>query len=358
MLARLVSFVVLVLGVTNIGSAQHAAPASHVSNVNYSELVERVNELERLVSQPGVLEDDSFVYSDYGDYGWYALYENVIVQPHFTRDPAYYIVDGLAGVTESAQEIPFDWNLSYSPRAEIGYAGPTHGFRVRYWHFDQNTTIVQAAGPNVVTGFGGSDGIGVEIDDNDGLTASHALQMDVLDSELTFPLQSLLCSAGIRVARSDQGYRAVDPNEGIVGRHDFRGVGPTLSVEGNVPATSCLSLFAKMRGSLLYGKSSSFAASFNPMNPLVFDDAVIRRNNNGDVVSVGEIQLGADVRRELNGGQVLFLTAALEAQYWSSLGTGLDGQVDADDDSNYQNESAQNADVGFFGFVLGLGILH
>jgi hypothetical protein len=284
--------------------------------------------------------------------GFYGSVEAVVVTPYFSRNAAFYVENDTSIPVDNFNEVSFDRDLEFSPRFEVGSLNECGmGWRVRYWNFDDD--VVQAAtGDNYYASFsGGDDQVEIEIDGDTSIEARHSLDMDVLDLEASKLWQNLLFSAGLRYALMEQSYQAIGDSDEIRGDHDFEGVGPTLALEVYQPVSCRFSLFAKVRGSLLYGESSYVAS-----DSVILDSDLQVRNNDEDLVAVSEIQLGARWMKRNSCGGAFFITTALEAQYWANAGTGLPGRVGTDD-GNYIDQTSQEADLGFFGFNVGAGFV-
>lgn len=283
--------------------------------------------------------------------GFYAVYENVIVQPFFTRNNAYYLENPPG--TDGQVSVPFDWDYSYSPRIELGRVSDCGdlGFRARYWHFDDEANLLANDPNGDISAYfqeDSADDIGFE-----GATDAffqHSLKMDVVDIEAAFRQCAWTYSAGVRYARMDQRYFATDFNDIMIAEHNFDGWGVTAAAEFIKPWRGGLSFFGKARGSLLYGQSGFVA--YNPNN-----DGLTADINSEDVLAVGELQVGIDWRRCLASGRIAFLTLALESQYWASAGAGGPGNNAVFDEGNYHNSRPQDANLGFFGVNIGLGLL-
>jgi len=338
-------------------------------NVSYSEMMARLQQLEaQMESQQRQFSTVSYemgggahkgdVYESCCDPcasgGFYALYENVFVQPYFTRDAAVYVEDRIPNTSDSFEEIPFDWDLSYSPRFELGYLNPCGlGARARYWYFDDHAVFAtDFQGESIVVGYGDDAFVAIDNGGADIFVAQHALKLDVLDFEALVQRGAFTFAAGLRYVQMEQLYEAVDVDndDRITFGHDFEGVGLTMAAEGMTPSRWCgISFFAKARASFVYGESTSFATDNDPPIDLIV------RENNGDLIAIGEMQIGLDWRRCVGNG-ILFVTAAVETQYWVNAGTAAPGLVD-DDDPSYHDESAQAADMGFLGGVIGIGFL-
>jgi hypothetical protein len=289
-----------------------------------------------------------------GGCGFYMLYENVIAQPFFTRDPAYFSEGEVDNTSDSWEEYSFDWNAKYSPRVEIGFQPACGlGIRARYWYYDNEATVSEFTGDAQI-GFADND-IGIDRSNTE-INARHSLDLDVTDLEITASKGGLIYAGGLRYVRMDQEYSAYEIDDEEIGDelaawHNFEGVGPTVAVEGSSGPRWCgFGVFAKARGSLLYGDSSTYATDLNATNP----DVIIGHTRD-DLISIAELQIGVDWQRCCHWG-TLYLSAALEAQYWFNAGSGAPGLVD-DDDLSYHDESAYSSDLGFLGGTFGAGIL-
>ena len=288
--------------------------------------------------------------------GVYVLYENVVAKPHFTRDQAFLFTDNI-GSNFTGTEVSFDWEYDYSPRIEFGFLNEGRlGARVRYWQLNNDATIVATPGTgDIYAAFGGSDGIDVEFDASgaDVVTAVHRIEMDVMDVEAIIARGNVSYSCGLRYNRMDQHYRiASDADDGLFGKHNFEGLGPTIAMEGYHRVTNRLGAFVKCRGSILFGETGFFATD---VDDAPNSDQIVRNSDN-DMITVGEIQAGVDWRMPV-GNSTFFITGAVEAQSWLSAGTGSAGILD-DDDGNYQDENNQNADMGFLAMTFATGLLY
>lgn len=344
----------------------YTASAQDVSLVSYNELANQYNEvlqrlgelesrqdaMERLPTVQGSLRFASMGPAPAEEYaestgccggccGTYAQYENVFVKPFFTDGVAFNTLNG-----NNLTEFPFDWNLEYSSRFEIGCNSECgFGWRARYWRLD-NETVLTDTQANIFAGFADDH---AEFDSVTGtIRAAHSVELDVVDLEGVYNECCTTYSVGMRYVRMDQTYTGTIAARTITGTHDFEGIGPTMSAEKRLPCLFGLSLFSNVRTSLLYGDSTAAAFESNST------DRTLRRNE-GDLIGIGEMQVGADWRRETCYG-LLFFTTALEAQYWLSAGTSTPSTVE-DDDPSYQDEGAQSADMGFFGGTIRIGIL-
>jgi len=269
---------------------------------------------------------------------FYGMWESVVVTPHFTRNDAF---NGDPNTTFTQLE----WDMKYSPRFELGYlaAGDRLGFRMRYWHFDNDQSLTASSGDVEIII---SDDPEIDLQTDGNVDINHELKLRVLDLEAMKRNGGLLFSGGIRYARMDQNFRATDIDNFVSSEHDFEGVGPTVALEGRHRlGNGSLTLFATGRGSVLFGESNWTAS-----------DAVdaLFRTNDGDVLPIGELQLGVDWSRETRRGGLAFLRVALEGQYWISAGSGM--KTDLGTSSNDGGVAdPQEPDMGLIGFTIGAG---
>jgi hypothetical protein len=226
------------------------------------------------------------------------------------------------------------------------------GWRIRYWDFNGSVDAF-ISDTDVTASFGGSDGVDIEFESSGEVTAIHRLQMDVVDLEAAIRRCNLTLTAGVRYAKVEQEYEIFvsDVDAGIFGTHFVEAIGPTIAAEYFQPLNGNLAGFVKLRGSLLYGDSRMLAVNVES------GDDIIVRYNEQDLMANVEMQFGVDWRTCLANGSTFYVTAAIETQFWSNAGTGLAGRVD-DDDGNYIEESAQEADLGFAGGTIGLGLIY
>lgn len=349
---------IAILGIAATLALSGVALAQQSGTISNRELLARIEQLEaQLQANGGPMCDDACAPSCGSccdcTCGAYFVYENVIVKPHFTRDSAYTIVDpnGIDGYEEHS----FNWDYGYSGRIELGYL-PTCdciGVRARYWRFDDNTRL-NAFDPNgdIHAGFG-EDGVQIGLDRVTSATFTRSLEMDVVDLEVAVRNCNWIYSGGIRYANMEQTYNGFDNNNAndlFFSGHDFEGLGLTTAIEASYGFGNNWSVFAKTRGSLLYGGTEFFA-----LDPI--DRELFRQRNDNDIIASAELQVGLDWRTCLCSGQIVFATIACETQYWINAGTGSSTSNAPFDELNYQNGHAQDADLGFVGLNIGLGMI-
>lgn len=279
--------------------------------------------------------------------GAYVQYDNVIVTPFLSTNSAFPTQDADGNIGNYG----FNFDMTYSPRLEIGYMAPTSniGFRARYWHFQTESTTGPA---NETNGLIASDAIGVAagatIQDVDSITAVvYDLRMDVLDLEATRVFGNSTFAAGIRTAWMGQKYNLNSDSGQLYTTLDAAAAGPTLAYEWRSRDvwTDGLHWLANVRGSLLYGRKD--VDSIGP-------DAGYNYNEQSLISNV-DAQLGLEYRH--TGG--FFARAALEAQYWGNVGNATNHNTGSGDDTG-DNEfvgGILDDDLGFLGMVFSVGYM-
>ena len=346
-----------VFGLSGLAST---AGAQDVRLVSYEELLDRVAALEEdMAAAPAA--DLAPLDENTDDGGYYFSMEHVFVTPYFSQNTSSIVIGPVAGNSEVRE---FDWDMEYSPRFEIGNINACDGtgWRARYWHFDHSQAV---SGPipagvtvninpnNTRPGFTGAAG--------DTVSANHSLRMSVLDFDYMKRDISedggYTVSVGMRYVRMDQHLRARRVNaagvllNNLSQHHDFEGIGPTVAAEF-LKRFDCSywGAFVNARGSLLYGESNLRYDNRGAAGVLANN---VTDTNDQDLIKVIEMQIGLDYRRPTASCHEMFLRVALEAQYWSNAGSGSGqgfGAVGAIGDS------AQDADLGFYGVTIATGL--
>lgn len=107
----------------------------------------------------------------------------------------------------------------------------------------------------------GNDGMTIMVDGT--LKASNELTLDVTDLEawqkVKLSRMMVRYGTGLRYAALDRSFRATETggDEFIDFDHSFKGAGPSLSYEVEIPVTNGFSLYNSGRGALLFGKHES-----------------------------------------------------------------------------------------------------
>ncbi len=235
--------------------------------------------------------------------------ELTFLQPHHSN--------GIVGY--DGTDMRFD--LEPAPRFWMGWVRPSGvGFRVRYWDFDHTARELSRFGQ--------------------GSIMDHVrYDMATLDIELTDIIQldglwELTLSGGARYVDFDERNYTTDILSGdLLNSHSYRASlwGPTLGAEIRRPVWRCFSVFANVRGSILFGDEREY-----------FRDTVVDREL-CNVKSIAEMQLGTEWSRPTRFGGRWFVRGAVEAQYWNSFS----GEYDFDGGET----------VGLFGFALSAGLM-
>jgi len=343
-----------VLGLSGLATPAGAQDAQLVS---YEQLLERVARLEEDIADAPVADGEGKDGDAYDavsdDGGLYFVYESVIVQPYFSQNTSALVTG--PGTAQKVRE--FNWNMEYSSRIEIGNVDPCEGtgWRVRYWNFDHSTDDrdVVSAGVTLDIDPNSFDG-GIVIAAGDTAAATHSLRMSVLDMEfLKRDIDAeggFTASFGLRYARIDQWLHASDTDAAGVlqnrlrQQHNFEGIGPTIAAE-YLKRFDCSDwgMFINARGALLYGDSN---LRYDRRTPDALASTVVDINDQ-DLLAVTEMQIGLDYRRPTCSCHEFFLRVALEAQYWANAGSASGEQDD---------DSAQDADLGFLGITIATGL--
>ncbi|VAX39111.1 hypothetical protein MNBD_PLANCTO02-1973 [hydrothermal vent metagenome] len=295
---------------------------------------------------PGSIMPHGMYDQGYGRSGWVAGFAFVFLRPFHNNNNAF-IARNTAGATRDTNA-EFDWDRKISPRVWVEFVGnDDFGARVTYWQFDNDTGdagLTSTATNNFFTrNLGTSNGSVLSTNVGDNITANSSLNMYTIDAEFTQRLRLQKWQAnvggGFRNAGVHQSYRA----SGTVGGNAFSssssqrfdGIGPTAFAELRRPLWNCgFSLLAIVRGSLLYGDSRLNSSD------VVGGTAASFSSTNGQVVPVGEIQLGAEWSTWLNQTTVFYWQVAWEGQYWAGVG----------------NASSRNDDLGLLGFNTSVGL--
>ena len=298
--------------------------------------------------------------------------------------------------TFAVEDVTFDRSTSFSansadvdsfyisPRIWLGIQGCEWGTLVRYWH-------MQAAEFNF-DGYFDNDGSSAYGVPDASYFATGRLDAYTIDWEITrrFCVHDcqMVLSGGVRYAliQSDQSVTGLattltDPldEETTVllngyGRSDniSHGTGLVLGLTGSQPLfpCSCVHLFWNLRGSVMWGKTQTYAESFASV--AVFDPAAtadaasINSAHTGvnDDLFIGEAQLGLQWDYCLCCVPAnAFVRTAIEYQRWdggkglSRTGSFAGAYVDSDLAAGVETSAAAaGPELDLFGFVIGAGL--
>lgn len=201
-----------------------------------------------------------------------------------------------AGPGNPLVEVTPDFDLAAAPRFWAGYRNSEGlGLRARYFTLDAE------GGPSPTLGI------------------VRGLDLRTFDLEVTQIEQlgnwTLDLSAGIRWAQNRNDMFSVAAP--VLLTQDFEGWGPTVALGALRPIGSGnFSLFANVRGSLLFGDNDYLISAFIPgISPPLVPVATLQSSN--EVVTVGELQLGVEWARFLDNGARVYARAGVEAQAWN-----------------------------------------
>jgi len=327
-----------------------------------------------------------------GRYGLHLYLDGGInmVQPIFEGGSAAYRLSRPAtgGSPALFQTHNFDNDLAFTPRIEFGIEHDSGwGFRMEWWHFDQDTATLPTALGDAThkttissIPFAGILGLtspsaaslqyGVF---HDRLDFASRVQLDRWDWELFKELHcgpwTLIGSTGLRYVHLVEQYTATRFNAGtgrlgqatvtltqdsdvIDAGHNFSGLGPTwaLDVYRRLGCTG-LTLYGTLRTSVLFGDEREHAFQRTILTgrivPPVGRTQTLNTNklfglttaDDDDVLPVEELEFGIEWARQ-RGPVLFFVRAGFLAQLW----------VDAGSNTNL------TSNLGFVGLALTAGV--
>lgn len=279
------------------------------------------------------------------------------MKPRFSENVAFTTMAGDGANNSSFSDTEFDYDLELTPRVWIeALVTNSWSWRISYWQFDHQpvtaTTSPNANGFGEIThpNFGDVD-ISTTIP-TDSLTASSNLNAYTIDLEAHKQAQHkgwlLGVGGGVRYASAEQNHLAELRNTGNILRgqidfaHEIEGFGPTMSLAARRPLFQNIKLVCAARGSLLFGDGSSRLIAGEDLD-LVNPFTTTRFTNREDLLPIGEARVGLawiSPKNRQHGIQWLISTA-VEGQLWGNAG----------------NAVSETADLGFFGFNVGAGIM-
>jgi hypothetical protein len=299
-----------------------------------------------------------------------------IIKPYFQNNPAFFARTTTisSGGTTFSQETStcqhdFCWGLDAAPMVWLGYVSECGlGVRARWWLFDQRSATSAVSDPNTTILSASPAGLSIGTPPLFSFPPSPTqmflnsnLKLDVWDFEATGETEvgrwNLLFSGGFRYAHLSQDYNALEVSQSFppifLGRplvllpepqvrqiaavssgHNFNGAGPTLALEARRPiGNSRFSLFANIRGTMLFGRSKQLVEQptitqfsfFIPTTTIVDTTAASVHDT---VLPVAELEMGVEYARTW-GAIRPFLRTGLVAQTWFDAGSAsqLDGNL-------------------------------
>jgi hypothetical protein len=286
----------------------------------------------------------------------YGGFEATFLKPHFGSNNAYTVTNNTANTSSSAVT-DFKYDLEFSPRVFVGWNRDCDdlGFRATWWHFDHSA--------NAATGNPPSNGLGeltppsfgdVDLSSNvptDSFTATTGVNAYTLDIEATkatqFRAWQFGVGGGFRYARIEQDYVGVLSDSGddvlsnVAYEQSIQGFGPTFSLEAFRTVNCDSGLFAKARGSVLFGDSKSRMVAGEDLS-LTTPFITNATTASDDILTICELQVGYRWQAPASSCRLIrpFGSVALEGQMWDGAG----------------NASSQDGNMGFFGFNSAVGI--
>ncbi len=278
---------------------------------------------------------------------WPTGIELTFLRPEIHNNRAFDAADGGSGQQE------FDYDQELSPRLWFGYEQcDGSGWRITWWQFDHDPDRVfaplesgDAITSRAINGFEIAPDSTTDI-----LVAASSLNAYTFDFEFTRHAEgdswSTDASLGVRYGSTEQSYYSQIRNssgslQSLTNyNHWMRGVGPTVSLTAAEFVNCQTCLFARGRGSVLFGDHKWHLGGGDATDPLNIV-LVNRDGRNSGTLTIFEAQAGVGWQADnsvCNPWQPFF-TAAVEAQFWSDAGKA----------------DSTGGDVGFFGFTLGGG---
>lgn len=281
--------------------------------------------------------------------------ELTFVKPRYESNVAFTTTETNASGDDVISDTEFDYDLEVTPRVFVGWRRPQGvGFRATWWQFDNGASEAQTNPPANGLGLISHPAFGtVDLSSSvptDVFNATSGLNAYAIDLEFLHEANhgcwEVGVGGGVRYAAAEQSYSAALRNSTNVlrGQIDYdqsiEGFGPTISLSAMRPVNRRASLFAKARGSVLFGDGDSRLSAGEDLD-LTSAFTTVRTTSRDDVLSIGEIQFGARWQgvRLGRGGWRPYLTAALEGQVWNGAGTA----------------TSEDGTLGFFGFATTFG---
>lgn len=256
------------------------------------------------------------------------------LKPYWENNPAFATFTGIS----VASEEDFDYDYNVAPYAWAGWVSEC-GLGVRgrafYYDYNANNITLRDASDSVqfVTATPLGLGIFTQGDSFVGetLTIDSSLKIKYVDLEVTQQFQVgswwLLISGGGRWAELSQNYDATLDDQAddlqtvaIRSGHNFRGGGPTVSLEARRPFCCGFALFGSARGALLIGKhkQNAFLMSIDGDNA-ADSDILFASSNENSTMPIAELEVGCEYAKEIKGARV-FVQAAVVNHTWFDAG--------------------------------------
>jgi len=269
------------------------------------------------------------------------------MQPTFTNNPAFVIARPLG----DTRIIEFNERLDFGPDLWVAF---THergwGVRARWFQFDhdanQSYTAAAAETIRAITSRpAGQTAVAGTV------VAGSNLALTVADIQGTCHFNrgpwSHTLGLGVRYTHISQDYRVTltspAAHVNVVSGHNLNGVGPaaTLETRRRLGETG-LALYGALYGSIVFGHAQENNFASNGGAPQYVERSYT------DALPVGEMEIGAEYRREVGRANV-FVQAGFVGQLW--WGAGNASNFDA-----IPFSSAGDTNLGFLGLVVRAGV--
>lgn len=194
--------------------------------------------------------------------GFFVGAKALYLTPYFDSD--IVAGDKSVGANDSLEVFSFDWHGDGAYRVWSGYETAS-GFGISLAHMGLNQATdfsrAEGTGELEVQFDLGADDADIRVDGT--LNADNKLKLNVTDLETWQKIQHarllLRYGAGLRYASLDRSFHATETggDQFVKFNHRFKGFGPSLSYEAEVPIAKGFSLYNSGRGALLFGKHES-----------------------------------------------------------------------------------------------------
>lgn len=235
----------------------------------------------------------------------------------------FFKADGVRVGVESREGAEFDFE--WTPRLTIGYLGSSGlGVRLRYWEFNQDGKVDE--------------------DPED----FFAVDTHTIDAELFgifHPAKNWTIEVAGGLRQSDYQEIQNDEDAGEFRFHSFSGWGGIASAKVSCNLCSGLAPYAQVRGAWLVGDATIGNNEGGGGEGGGSPDAQLNDTTRGML----ELQLGVEYQRELRNGMLLVVKGAGEWQNWYNFSSSFE-------DTQNTEDFGGPSDIGFAGFVFGIGI--
>jgi len=274
--------------------------------------------------------------------GWRAGADLVFLQPRFNDDVGLIRTEEDVNNNASISQLNFDRDFTAAPRVWISYETVAAiGLRASWWQLSSSAAGISQQPP--ANGFGelahpAIHGVDLaSVVPAERLSAASALGLYAIDLEVTKRASlsgwDLLLTAGIRHAAVDRFDQLELRNQvgdvaGVAGlSQQVNGLGPTICLSTERQVFDQLSWGTNLRSSLLFASRERRLAAAEDLDLLTPFTTRFLTEQTGflPIMSAG-VSLSWRGRGPLSDG--LMITAGLESEWWSGVGTLSDEHAD------------------------------